>query len=77
MVGKTPCWSLVCSSLAEYHSMIKVYFLFSTTTDYAIAAIATIDDKDGVFGKVYCMPDRVGNVNVTVNITGLTGMWNY
>ena len=57
--------------------MIKVYFLFSTTTDYAILATATIDDEDGVSGKVYCMPDRVGNVNVTVSITGLTGMWSY
>ena len=56
--------------------MIKVYFLFSTTTDYAIAATATIDEG-GVRGKVYCTPDRVGNVNVTVSITGLTGMWSY
>ena len=53
--------------------MIEVYFLFCPTIDYAISATATIDDEDGVSGKVYCMPDRVGNVNVTVNITGLTG----
>ena len=62
------------SMAMSLHSMIKVYFLFSFTTDYAIAATATIDDG-GVCGKVDFVPDVTGNVNVTVNITGLTGTY--
>ena len=67
------------SSLAEYplyNSMIKVYILFSITTDFAIAAKATIDDGI-VCGEFDFMPLITGNVNVTLNITDLDGTWSY
>ena len=67
------------SSLAEYplyNSMIKVYFLYSITTDFAIAATAIINDGN-VSGEVDFIPNVAGNVTVTVHITGLTGMWSY
>ena len=71
MVGTTPCWSFV-AALLNTHSMK----LFSITTDYAIAATATIDDGV-VYGKVEFVPDMAGNINVTINITGLAGMRSY
>ena len=49
--------------------------LFSITTDFAIAATATIDDGN-ICGKFDCMPDMAGNVNVMVNITDLDGTWS-
>ena len=64
------------SSVAQFIGMIKVFFLFSITPDFAIAATATIDDGS-IYGKVDLWPNAAGNVNTTVNITGLTGMWSY
>ena len=56
--------------------MIRVYFLFSITTGFAIAATATIIEG-GVRGKIDFMPKMDGNVSVTVNIIGLNGKWSY